>query len=157
MRDTNTTESAQSRLSEDDDACMLVEGHKPMIPEGEYLARYLWHDTAVLFAKAHKVVLHFEICEGPHTGTRLTRYYRVKQLIGKSGRNGKFKLAAGGDLYRTLARLQDVRTRPDRISLRPLRTIFLRVGVRTVDRDRDNKSLSEGARYSVIKTVADGR
>jgi hypothetical protein len=157
MRDLNSTDTHSSRLSEDADLCMEVEGHKPLIPEGKYLARYLGHETAVLFAKAHKVALSFEICEGPHSGTRLTRYFRVKQVVGKAGRGGRFKLAAGGDLYRTLARVLDVRTRPDRISLRPLQTILLQIGVRTVSKDRDNLPLAEGVQYSVIDTLEDGR
>jgi hypothetical protein len=157
MRDTDSTESLQSPPFEDDDACMLVEGHKPKIPDGDYQARFLWHDTALLFVRSPKVVMHFEICEGPYAQTRLSRYYRVKHLIGKVGRNGRFKLAAGGDLYRTLVRLQDVKTRPDRISIRPLRSMLFRIGVRTVDRDREGRPLAEGAQYSVIATLDDGR
>ena len=69
-----------------------------------------------------------EVCAGPFSGTRLPKYYRAKHLVGKSGRGGKFRMAAGGDLYRMLARVQDVRTRPDRISLRPLRNMVFRIG-----------------------------
>ena len=157
MRDLNSTDTPQSRPSEDADLCMAVEGHKPMIPAGEYLARFVGHETAVLFARAQKVALHFEICDGPHQGTGLTRYFRVKQIVGRPGKGGKFKLAAGGDLYRTLARLLDVRTRPDRISLRDLRSMLFKIRVRTVSRDRDNQLLAEGVQYSVIDSIEDGR
>jgi hypothetical protein len=136
---------------------MSVEGHKPMIPPGDYLARFIGHETAVLFAKAHKVALQLEICEGPYQGIRLMRYFRVKQLVGKPGKGGKFKLAAGGDLYRMLARVLDVRTRPDRISLRDLKTMLFKIRVRTVTKDRDNRPLAEGVQYSVIDSIEDGR
>jgi len=108
--------------TDEPDETISVEGHKPLVPEGEYLARYIGHETAVLFSRAKKVALRFEICEGPYQRTRLTRYYRAQQLIGKPGPGGRFQLSAGGDLYRMLARVLDVRTRPDRISVRELRT-----------------------------------
>ena len=92
-----------------------------------------------------------------YDGVRLVRPYRVSRLNGKPGPNGKLVLAAGGDLYRTLAKLLDTRARPDRISLRPLRHMLLRVRTRTVDIDRNGARLPEGARYSVIDDIEDGR
>src|SRR2546421_7496221 len=88
----------------DDDDDVAVEGHKPHIPTGAYLARYLGHETAFLFAKAQKIFLRFEICEGAHQGVRLVRPYRVRRIVGKPGPGGKFILAAGSDMYRMLAR-----------------------------------------------------
>ena len=143
--------------TDEPDETISVEGHKPLVPEGEYLARYIGHETAVLFSRAKKVALRFEICEGPYQRTRLTRYYRAQQLIGKPGPGGRFQLSAGGDLYRMLARVLDVRTRPDRISVRELRTRLLRIKVRTVTRDRDNRPLPESCHYSVIDAIEDGR
>ena len=60
------------------------------------------HRTAYMFTKAHKVFLHFEVCEGEYQGTRLFRPYRVKRIV-TLGPRGRFVLAAGGDLYRMLA------------------------------------------------------
>jgi hypothetical protein len=142
---------------EEDDE-IVVEGHKPLIPDGEYMARYLHHETAVLFGgRAHKIFLRFEICDGEHQGVQIVRPYRVRKVVGRTGRNGKFVLAAGSDLYRTLARLLDVRSRPDRITLRPLKHMLFRITTRTIIKDRDDRELTEGARYSMVDTVADGR
>jgi hypothetical protein len=130
-----------------------VDDHLPLVPEGAYQARYISHQTAVMFVQAAKVALRFEICEGPLAGVRLDRYFRVKRLDGKPGPRGKFKLSARGDLYRTLARLLDTKTRPDRISLQPLRHMLFRIHVRTVTRDRNGSELPRGCTYSVIDRI----
>jgi hypothetical protein len=147
----------KARNGNADDDAVEVEGHKPLIPDGPYLAKYVGHDTALLFARAPKVFLHFEILDGEHARTRLVRPYRALRLKGKAGPGGKFVLSAGGDLYRTLVRLLDVRTRPDRISVRDLRSGLFRIHARTVDRDRDGNNLAQGARYSVIGRIEDAR
>ena len=141
---------------DDGDDDFAVEGHKPQVPDNKYLARYLGHDTAILFgARAHKVFLRFEICEGEHQGVWLFRAYRARRVL-KSGPSGKFVLSAGGDLYRMLVRVLDVRTRPDRISLRRLRTMLLAITTETVTKDRDGLELPPGAQYSIVKTIEDG-
>jgi hypothetical protein len=133
-----------------------VEGHKPLVPPGTYKARFIGHATAMMFARAKKVCLEFEICEGPFMGVRLHRYFRAAALLGKTGRKGKFKLRAGGDLYRMMARLQDVRSRPDRISFSFLRSMLLDIKVRTVTHDRNGRELAPGTEYSTIDEIADG-
>lgn len=142
-----------------DDDSMVVEGHKARVRDGVYQAKYVGHDTAILFAHAPKVFLKFEVVgeSGQYDGVRLIRPYRVRRLIGRPGPNGKFVLSAGGDLYRMLAKLLDARARPDRISLRPLRHMLFRVRTRTVDRDRSGTRLAEAAQYSVIADIEDGR
>lgn len=139
------------------DDCIVVEGHKPRVPAGSYLARFVGHETAVLFVRSNKVITHFEICEGPLQGTRLTSYFRAKALTSKPGPNGKFKLSAGGDLCRMLTRVLDVKLRPDRISFADLRTTVLRIDVRTVVHDREKRPLAEGSQYSVVDSFEDGR
>jgi len=141
-----------------DDDSIVVEGHKALVPDGIYQARYIGHDTAIMFGRASKVFLKFEVVgESEYPGVRLIRPYRVLRLVGKPGPDGKFVLSASGDLYRTLAHLLDTRTRPDRISLRPLRHMLFRVRTRTVDHDRNGIRLPVAARYSVITDVEDGR
>ncbi len=140
----------------DDDADFAVEGHKPLIPPGSYKARFVGHSTAIMFVTAAKIFLEFEICEGPCMGVRLCRYFRAAALVGKPGRKGRFRLRAGGDLYRMLARILDVRARPDRISLQALRPMLLDIKVRTVTRDRNGRALAPGTEYSTIDEIADG-
>ena len=143
----------------DADDEMVVEGQLALVPDGVYEAKYIGHDTAILFAHAPKVFLKFEVVgnSAGYSGVRLIRPYRVRELTGKPGPNGKFVLSAGGDLYRTLVKLFDTRVRPDRISLGPLRHMLFRVRTRTVDHDRKGTRLPEAARYSVIADIEDGR
>lgn len=142
-----------------DDDSIQIEGHKPLLPDGVYIAKFIgWH-TAIMFARAYKVFLKFEVVgESPEfAGVHLIRPYRVLRLNGRPGPNGKFAASAGGDLYRTLVKLLHVRARPDRISLRPLRHMLFRVRTRTVDRDSNGTQLPDAARYSVIADIDDGR
>jgi hypothetical protein len=140
-----------------DDDEIQVEGHKPHIPDGTYLARFIGHDTAILFGmRAHKVFLRFEICEGPYSGTRLFRPYRVRRVT-KSGPNGKFVLDAGSDLYRMLVRVLDVRMRLDRASFRGLRRMVFNITTATIKKDRENRALGSGSYYSIVKEIEDGR
>ena len=125
----------------------------PLIPDGEYLVRYDGHDTALAF-KTGKVFLRFAIIDmGPYLETKLFRPYRVRALVGRPGRGGKFTLARGSDLFKDLARLLDVTRRPDRISLHDLKGKVWRVRTRTVTHDYRQRELPEAARYSVIDTI----
>lgn len=123
----------------------------PLIDEGVYQASYLSHETKVVFGTP-KVFVHFEIVEqGKNFGTRLFRAFRVSELIGKPGRGGRFKLNKRSELLLELCRLyQKQGLRPDRISLKPLKHVILKVKVRTVSKDYLQKDLPEMLRYSVI-------
>jgi len=102
-----------------DDDSIVVEGHKALVPDGIYQAKYIGHDTAIMFGRAPKVFLKFEVVAGEYNGARLMRPYRARRLTSRPGPHGRFALSAGGDLYRTLAKLLDTRARPDRISFLP--------------------------------------
>ena len=143
----------------DDDESMVVEDHKALVPDGWYQAKFTGHDTAVLFGRACKIFLKFEVVENAdgYNGIRLVRPYRIRRIVGKPGPNGKFVLSAGGDLYRTVVRLLDAKARCDRISLRPLKHLLFRIRTRTVDHDRNGTELPEAARYSVVSDIEDGR
>jgi len=108
-----------------------------------------------MFGKAPKVFLRFEIVEHGEffdKGIRLARPYRVRKVL-TSGKGGKFVLDAGGDLFRMLARVLDVKQRRDRITLRALRHLPLRIRTRTVRVDREQREIPEIARYSVVAEV----
>ena len=131
---------------------VLVDGKAwPRIPDGSYLARYTHHDTAEVFGTA-KVFAHFMIVEpGPYFDVRLMRAYRASGLIGKPGRNGRFRLKRRSELYLDLCRLDERRKRrPDRVSLRDFKDVVLWVTTRTVVRDYKQRPLPEALRYSVI-------
>src|SRR4029078_8745859 len=122
MRNTNLTArvhalqrrqaSGDSEGDHDDDA-VAVDGFRPLLPDGWYEAKYIGHETGMVFM-APKCFLHFEITQfGDHFETRLFRAFRVRKLAGRPGKGGKFVCHAGGDLYALLCRLLDVKLRTD--------------------------------------------
>lgn len=133
--------------------CEVVGDAPQQVPDGEYSARYLGHDTAVAF-KTGKVFLRFAIADlGPYCEIKLYRPYRVRTVVGRPGPGGKFSLNRGSDLYKDLARLLDVSRRPDRISLHSLKGRVWRIRTRTVIRDYQQRELPEVLRYSVIDQI----
>lgn len=123
----------------------------PLIEPGEYEVQYTHHETHVAFGTP-KVFVHFQIVSlGPAHGIQLYRACRVSELIGKPGKNGRFKLKKRNELLLELCRLyQKEGLRPDRVSLRLLKKIILKVKVRTVTRDYRQKPLPVMMHYSVI-------
>jgi len=140
----------------DDDVAIEIEGFKELLPEEWFEARYIGHATAFVF-NAPKIFLHFEITQfGEHHGVRIFRAFRVRRLKGRPGPDGTFALHAGGELYTTLVHLLGVRSRSDRVTLRPLRTMLLRIRPRTVTTDYKQRPLPEHRRYSTIDAIERG-
>lgn len=136
-----------------DDA--LLEGRDlPLLPEAEYLMAYTHHETAMLF-NTPKVFVHFRITEpGPYLIQRLYGAYRASELMGRPGKNGRFKLKHRSELYLTMCWLYQARKlRPDRMSLRDLKQAVLRVSVRTVTKDYKQRPLPDCERYSVVDAI----
>lgn len=128
----------------------------PLIPPGEYSVQYRRHETAMVFGTP-KVFVRFQVVEpGKCLGVELFRPFRAKALIGKPGRNGRFKLGRRSELFLELCRVYERRRiRPDRVSLRDLSNMILRVSVRTVDKDYRQRPLPEMAQYSVVGEIID--
>jgi len=124
----------------------------PQMPEGDYLASCLWHETAI-FATTPKVYIWFQIVDGKFTGTQLYAAYRVTKIKGKSKKGGAFELRHSSALYRELVMLFGPSKRPDRVSLRKLRNCVLRISVRTVTKDYRQKKLPEVLQYSVVDAM----
>lgn len=148
--------TAASVTDQEDDG-VAIEGFKPLLPEGKWLeARFDGHATATIFG-AQKVFWEFTVTEpGEDFEKKLFRAFRVRKVIGRPGKNGKFVLAAGGEMYQTLVRLLDVKLRKDRISLRPLQTMLFRVRTRTVKVNHKQEPLADHAQYSVIDAIERG-
>lgn len=129
----------------------IVEGKRwPLLPDGEYVMRYLYHETVTAF-RTPKVILHMQIVEpGEHYGKRLIRAYRVKELIGRPRKWGRFKLTRHQELFLTLASLYDKRLRHDRFSLRALTKVLLRATTRTVTTDYRQQLSPEALHYSMV-------
>lgn len=134
---------------------ILIEGGAlPLVPPGEYSAQYIRHETKMVFGTP-KVFIWFKIVEpGQAFGKDLYRPFRVKALVGKPGRNGRIKLGRQSELFLVLCQLYEHRQmRPDRISLRDLQNVILRVKVRTVDRDYKQRPRPEMTKYSVVGDI----
>jgi hypothetical protein len=130
-------------------------GAAPLIPPGRYQATLIYWETRV-YLTAPKVYLWFRLQEpGEHLGKEIYRPYSVKELIGKPGRNGKFRLGHRQDMYKTLCRVLDHVSRPDRISLRELQRKVLLISVRTVVKDYKGRALPRASQYSVVDDVID--
>lgn len=130
-----------------------LDGAPPLMPEGEYTASYIRHETAYIY-KSPKVFVHFRIHGGDHDGQTVYRAYRVKELRDKRPRkNGSFKLRHSQELYRQLVMLSGQQERPDRVSLRRLKGCMLRISVRTVTHDSRQRNLPDVLRYSVVDRI----
>lgn len=154
MRDANRTTPPPEAEDGFDDAVVAVDGFKPLLPEGQWFeARFDGHSTASIFATS-KVFWEFTVVEpGDWFETKLFRAFRVRKIIGRPAKNGKFVLAAGGDMYETLVRLLEVKQRTDRITLRPLRHMLFRVRTRTVRVNSKQMRLPDHLCYSVISEI----
>jgi hypothetical protein len=134
---------------------VLLEGRKwPLLREGEYLVVYTHHETAIVF-NTPKVFLHFRINEpGPYLNERLYGAYRASELMGRPGKNGRFKLKHRSELYLTMCWLYQARKlRSDRMSLRDLKRLGLRASIRTVTKDYKQRPLPECELYSVVDAI----
>lgn len=131
----------------------LIEDNRPLLPDGRYEAAYLGHETAFVFQNA-KVFLRFRIVTpGTYFGLEVFRAYRATKLVGKPCKNGKFKLRRGSDLFTDVARLLDVKARPDRLSLQFLKHQVWLIKTRTVAVDYKQRPLPDWARYSVVDEI----
>ena len=117
----STAARATGRNSaEADDDAVAVDGWKPLLPAQWFDAKYIGHETAIVF-NAPKVFLHFEIVQhGEHLGKCLFRAFRARKLVGRPCKGGKFVAHANGELYLILAWLLDVKLRADRIHVPPV-------------------------------------
>ena len=128
-----------------------IEGEiPPLIPEGEYLACFIRCETKRRF-KGLKAFPYFRIQDmGDYYGTELYRSYHVVDAGPKMKGRRRFKLKPRSHLFLDLCRLYGPRQRPDRVSVNGLRSMLLRVSVRTVVKDYLQRPLPESLQYSVI-------
>lgn len=128
------------------------DSNAPRVPDAEYVARFIEHETLFLF-RGGKVVLRFEIAEGEFAGVRLLRPYRAKRLLGRPSKSGRFVLGRSSELLRDMVRLSEAKTRPDRASLAFMRGRLWRIRTRTVDTDYQQRTIPEPLRYSVVGDI----
>lgn len=133
----------------------VVDDMQPLIPPGTYLMRYVEHQTIRMFSgRQAKVVVRLEVCTNGFVGTKLERWYNVKELIGKPARFGRFRPGRSSDLVREFAGIFDLPPRFDRIPLTKLKGVLLAGDVDTVTMDRNQRALPKSVCYSVVRRIA---
>ena len=130
----------------------------PSIPDGNYQLRFDYYETAIHFGKACKVILHFRVLDvGKFFETKLCRYYTVERLIGKPGRNGRFKIKGQTSCLITeflnCHPDADIPKRLDRLPMSCWKGKIVMGFVSTVTQNSHQKRLHEIQRYSRIKEL----
>lgn len=125
----------------------------PRVPDGTYDAILLYHETACL-GRTPKVYLRFRITSpGEYIGKEIYRAFGCKRLLGKPGRNGRFRVGRHHLLFKTMCRVLELQVRADRVSLQPLKGRVLRVTTRTVTQDYRQAPHPELCWYSVVDEI----
>lgn len=126
---------------------------EPLIPEGEYVLRYVEHHTLKPKGSG-RLVITFAIEEGDYAGTILKAYYSV-QLRGDSGKFGKFLASRQGEYYEQICDLFPdlINGRPDRISPRRLLGRRVKGEVVTVTTKWNGDQRRPHTRYSKVQRL----
>lgn len=141
----------------------LPDGERPArIPPGDYLVRFDWHETCVLFGKAAKIRMHFTVITPGEffDSVKLSMFYNAAKLIGDKGRNGRFRVGWKSQflrdfcrLFATSARFDKIVQRLDRFPMSLYREHIFLARVRTVTTGADQKPIPEPLQYSVISEL----
>jgi len=115
-----------------------------LVKPGEYQALCIGHRGIDIF-RARKVVVWWKLLEHPEI--LLPRYYRVTSY------RPRVCAPSGSDIARDVAAALGRRVRRDQIPVSSLTGIYVRVEVRTVTADREQRKLPEVCTYSVIDRV----
>lgn len=160
----DNTDSSQNNVIElSNGECFLVGPEYSLIPEGSYQAKFLYHETSNIFTRKEgkvrtggKLYLWFEILpfySDEINGVRLFKSYNVASLIGKKGRNGKFRMTRGKWFVRDYERLIGRTKRRDRLSPRAFSNKIFLIKTKTVVNNQDHKEWCEESQYSVIEKI----
>ena len=128
----------------------------PLIPEGKYELAFVDYSTWIFLGKQPKAVIRFRIVDpGEYFGLIIPAYYNVERIIGKRGRNGRFKSTKRSNLVRDYYRVfpKDPLMRLDRIPLSKLKTIIVIGTVKTVTQDLNQREIPGVVQYSVVKSI----
>ncbi len=126
-----------------------------LIPEGEYEAALVDHETGIyFFGHSPKVVLWWRIVTmGAAFEIVIPGYYAVRRLTGKGRRRGRFQIGLKSRLARDLALMTNNHPPLDHVPLDHLQDHLFRIAVRTVSKDSGQKAIPDGAHYSVVHRV----
>lgn len=136
----------------------IVGEQPPLIEPGKYKLAYLRHETVMLYGRAPKLVVWFRVVSlGPYFETVLPRWYNVKCLVGKRGKNGRFKIGRKSDFLREYLNCFQDRFaetgRLDRIPVSHFKNTIFEGDVRTVKKSSSGGNIPKLLRYSVISRL----
>ena len=121
---------------------------QPWIPEGRYQFAYVGHTYARMFKGRDKVAVAMRVInEGESFDTVVNRYYNVQ----RQGRN--YRAKGSMDLNREFIDLFGKRALKDGIPWRLFQNVIVDADVRTVERDAQQRTLSDNNKYSVIRRL----
>lgn len=128
--------------------------YAPLVEPGEYKLAFVHFTTALMFGRAPKLGLLFRVLDfGPSNGVVLPRWYGVKRLKGRPGKNGNFVAKARGDFIEDFYRLLDHKGRLDRLPMSQWRQGVYTGVVETVTKNSRGREYPEPVRYSVIRSL----
>lgn len=128
---------------------------KPLhVPDGVYTAVCAGHRTGIYFARSPKLELIFELVDARYLGRQISRYYNVRRLVGRHGKNGDFKVKGWrSDFIREHALCFGVPLRLDRIPMTKYQGAVMRCRIKTVKRDWRQREMVTGLEYSVVTEI----
>lgn len=133
----------------------IVGEQPPLIEPGKYKLAYLRHETVMRYGRAGKLVIWFKVVSlGPYFETVLPRWYNVKCLVGKRGKNGRFKVGHKSAFLREYLNCFEDRFaetgRLDRIPVSHFKNTIFEGEVGTVKKSSSGDNIPKSLRYSVI-------
>jgi hypothetical protein len=125
-----------------------------LVPPGRYQLRFVRSWTSIMFGRQPKLALNFQIVDfGEYNGKRVTRWYNVKQLIGKHGPSGHFRIGKRSDFLAEYAQLFGMPSRNDRFALSHLKAVIVAATIGTVTRSYNQKGIHTSLQYSVVREL----
>ena len=135
---------------------VIIDDDLPLVPPGEYCLQFVSYSTWLMFGRNPKLILEFVITDSEiYQGIKLNKYYNVKKLKGKRGRNGSFIASRKSNFMREFFRVCPAYPpkRLDRIPMSRLEGITILGNVKTVTKGYNQKDIPESLQYSIIAEI----
>ena len=132
--------------------------YRPLIPGGLYSVAFDSYETSIQFGKSPKLALNFHVIDpGQYFNTPLSRWYSVKWVGKRPGRNGTFKPKGQTSIFLIeYLRCFPERGRPRRLDRVPMgdwpRHAY-KVKVANVTKNSKQVDLPAALQYSKIETI----
>jgi hypothetical protein len=132
----------------------IEEGTRVFVPPGIYNVAFVTWWTGLMFGKARKLGLTFEISDfGDHFRKRVMRWYNVRRFIGPTGVHGRFQATKGSEFIADYVRLVGMPTRTDRASLTKYEAVLIKAEIVTVKSNSVQSNILDPLQYSVIRKL----